>query len=88
MDKYEEIWGGNDECFDENHQWESGDNDGLASDDSQYLSEVELDSTWTKSATRLVTLSFRFRVIFFAVLLCTQYYETKGERLYRVNKTL
>ena len=62
MDKYEEIWGGNDECFDENHQWESGDDDGLASDDSQYLSEVQLDSTWTKSATRLVTLSFRFRV--------------------------
>ena len=43
MDEYEEIWEENDECFDENQQWESGDDDGLAYDDSQYLSEVELD---------------------------------------------
>ena len=42
MDEYEEIWEEN-ECFDENQQWESGDYDSLAYDDSQYLSEVELD---------------------------------------------
>ena len=43
MDEYEEIWEEIDECFDEYQQWESGDDDGLAYDDSQYLSEVELD---------------------------------------------
>ena len=33
MDEYEEIWEENDECFDENQQWELGDDDGLAYDE-------------------------------------------------------